>query len=58
MINLKVKQGKRTVETLNRIIREGLSEVTFVLRSEGEERKTCGWEEEFSRQSEQGLESN
>ena len=53
MINLKVKQGKRTVETLNRIIREGLSEVTFVLRSEGEERKTCGWEEEFSRQSEQ-----
>ena len=43
MINLKVKQGKRTVETLNRIIREGLNEVTFVLRSEGEESKTSGW---------------
>ena len=30
MINLKVKQGKRTIETLNRIIKEGLNEVTFV----------------------------
>lgn len=43
MINLKVKQGKRTIETLNRIVKEGLNEVTFVLRSEGEKIKTCGW---------------
>ena len=43
MIHLKVKQGKRTIETLNRIVREGLNEVTFVLGSEGEKIKTCGW---------------
>ena len=44
MISLKVRQGKRIVATLNRIVREGLNEkVTFALRSEGEESKTCGW---------------